>query len=76
MVARVLIWNLFDSKTTLEEVQAHLPLLPEGAYWVSNTASERFGLVCVGEDELPDLGFLPELIGTEPVVTEEFDVIE
>jgi hypothetical protein len=38
--------------------------------------SDRFGLVCVGDDDLPDLGFLPELIGTEPVVSEEFDVIE
>ena len=75
MVARVLIWNLFASKTTLEELQSHLPLLPEGAYWISNVASDRFGLVSVG-DELPDLGFLPELIGTEPVVAEEFDVIE
>jgi hypothetical protein len=37
--------------------------------------SDRFGLVCVG-DELPDLGGLPALIGGEPVVAEEFDVIE
>jgi len=76
VIARVVIWNLFDSKTTLEELQAHLPLLPEGAYWISNTAADRFGLVYLGEDELPDLGFLPELIGNEPVVAEEFDVIE
>ena len=57
-------------------MQAHLPLLPEGAYWISNSVSDRFGLVYVGEDDLPDLGFLPELIGTEPVVAEEYDVIE
>ncbi len=38
--------------------------------------SDRFGLVYVGEDEFPDLGFLPELIGSEPVVAEEFDVVE
>ena len=75
MLAHVLIWNLFDSKTTLEELQAHLPLLPEGAYWISNTVSDRFGLVCVG-DEFPDLGAVPDLIGGEPVVAEEFDVIE
>ena len=47
MIARVFIWNLFDSKTTLEELQEHLPLLPDGAYWISNTASDRFGLVCI-----------------------------
>jgi hypothetical protein len=75
LIARVLIWNLFDSKTTLEELQEHLPLLPDGAYWISNTASDRFGLVCVG-DELPDLGVLPGLIGEQPVVAEEFDVLE
>jgi hypothetical protein len=75
MIARVVIWNLFDSKTTLDELQVHLPLLPEGGYWISNSAADRFGLVYVG-DELPDLGFLPELIGKEPVVAEEFDVIE
>jgi len=71
----VLIWNLFESKTTLEELEQHLPFLPDGAYWISNAVSDRFGLVCVG-DEFPDLGNLHELIGVEPVVAEEFDVIE
>jgi hypothetical protein len=75
LIARVLIWNLFESKTTLEELQEHLPLLPDDAYWISNPVSDRFGLVYIGEDP-PDLGVLPELIGTEPVVAEEFDVIE
>ena len=75
MVARILIWNLFDSKTTLDELREHLPELPEGAYWVSNDASDRFGLVCVG-DELPDLGTVPDLIGDEPTIVEEFDVVE
>ena len=75
MIVRVLIWNLFDSKTTLEELLEHLPLPPDDAYWISSTASDRFGLVCVG-DELPDLGAVPELIGAQPIVAEEFDVIE
>ena len=74
-MARVLIWNLFASKTTLEELQEHLPLLPDGTYWISNTASDRFGLVFVG-DEPPDLGRVYELIGEDPVVADEFDVIE
>jgi hypothetical protein len=73
VIARVLIWNLFDSKTTLEELREHLPALPEGARWISNAAEERFGLVAVG-DELPDLGEIPALIGVEPVVFEEYDV--
>jgi hypothetical protein len=73
VVARILIWNLFDSKTTLEELREHLPTLPEGDVWVANEASDRFGLISFG-DTLPDLGGVPELIGDEPVVAEEFDV--
>jgi hypothetical protein len=73
MVARILIWNLYDSKTTLEELREHLPLLPEGDVWISNAAQDRFGLVSFG-DELPDLGAVPELLGEEAAIVEEFDV--
>lgn len=73
MIARVVIWNLYDSKTTLAELREHLPDLPDGAHWISNDAQERFGLVAVG-DELPDLGEIPQLIGIDAVVFEEFDV--
>ena len=73
MIARILIWNLFDSKTTLDELREHLPSLPEGATWISNEAQDRFGLISFG-DRLPDLGEVPELIGDEPVVAEEFDI--
>jgi len=73
MVARILIWSLFDSKTTLDELREHLPFLPEGDVWIANEALDRFGLISYG-DELPDLGAVPELIGGEPAVAEEFDV--
>ena len=73
MIARLLIWNLYDSKTSLDEVRAHLPDLPDGDRWLSNDSQERLGLVAFG-DELPDLGELPGLIGKEPDVAEEFDV--
>ena len=73
MIARILIWNLFDSKTTLEELRQHLPTLPDGDVWVANEAQDRFGLISFGE-RLPDLGPIPELIGAEPAVSEEFDV--
>ena len=73
MVARLVIWNLYDSKTTLDELREHLPPLPEGAHWISNEAQERFGLLVLG-DGLPDLGAIPQLIGAEAVVFEEFDV--
>ena len=73
MIARVLIWNLYDSKTNVAELRAHLPELPEGSYWISNEGEERFGLIAVG-DELPELGELRRLIGIDAVVFEEFDV--
>lgn len=73
MIARILIWSLYDSKTSLDELRAHLPELPEGDRWISNEAQERLGLVTFG-DELPDLGDVPQLIGKEPEVAEEFDV--
>jgi hypothetical protein len=73
VIARILIWNLFDSKTTLEELREHLPALPEGDVWITNEAQDRFGLISYG-DQLPDLGEVPELIGDEPAVAEEFDV--
>jgi hypothetical protein len=73
VVARILIWNLYESKTTLAEVREHLPALPDGDIWVSNEAQDRLGLIAFGE-ELPDLGDIPGLIGDDPDVAEEFDV--
>jgi hypothetical protein len=73
VIARILIWNLFDSKTTLEELREHLPGLPEGDVWIANEGQDRFGVISFG-DELPDLGHVRELIGEEPAVAEEFDV--
>jgi hypothetical protein len=70
---RILIWSLYESKTTLEELRENLPFLPEGDVWIFNEAQDRFGLISYGE-ELPDLGGVPELIGEEPAVAEEFDV--
>jgi len=73
VVARVVIWNLADSKTTLEELREHLPDLPEGSHWITNEPAERFGLFAIG-DELPELGEIPQLLGVDAVVFEEFDV--
>jgi hypothetical protein len=73
VVARLLLWNLYDSKTTLEELRDRLPELPPGDRWLSNEAQDRFGVISFGE-ELPDLGEVPTLIGAEPVIAEEFDL--
>jgi hypothetical protein len=73
LIARILIWSLYDSKASLDELRPQLPDLPESDYWISNEAHERLGLVTFG-DELPDLGEVPRLIGKEPEVAEEFDV--
>jgi hypothetical protein len=73
-VVRILIWSLADSKTTLNEVREHLPGLEDGM-WIANEPQERFGLVWTA-DELPDLARLRELIGKDPDVAEEFDVVD
>ena len=73
MIARILIWGLHDSMTTIDEVRAHLPELDGDDRWISNEVQERLGLIAFG-DELPDLSELQRLIGKEPDIAEEFDV--
>ena len=74
-VVRILIWNLADSKTTLDELREQLPELDEGDVWIANEHQERFGLVSTGET-LPDLQRLRELIGKDPEVAEEYEALE
>jgi hypothetical protein len=74
-LARILIWNLADSKTTLAELREQLPSVAEGDYWLANDAQERFGLVATS-DEPPDLERVRELIGKEPEIAEEYDLID
>jgi len=73
VIARILIWGLHDSMTTIDEVRAHLPELDGDDRWISNEVQERLGLIAFG-DELPDLSELQRLIGKEPDIAEEFDV--
>lgn len=74
-IVRIMIWNLADSKTSLAEVREQLPPPGDGDYWLANDAQERFGLVSTSE-EPPDLARVRELIGKEPEVAEEYDLIE
>jgi hypothetical protein len=73
-VVRILVWNLADSKTTIDEVRENLPDLPPENIWIANEPQERFGLVSYGE-QLPDLDQLRTLTGKEPEVAEEYDVL-
>jgi len=88
VLVRFVLWNLADSKTTIEELRRYLrdesveqfeevPGLRFKA-WISDEASERWGAIYLWEsaeaaqEELP--GRARELIGKEPDVGEEFDV--
>lgn len=73
-VVRIFLWNLADSKTTLDEVRENLPDLPPDSLWIANEPQERFGLVAYG-GEFPDLESLRALTGKEPEVAEEFDIL-
>jgi hypothetical protein len=41
-VLRLLIWNLADSKTSLDEIRGQLPALEDGDLWFANEPQERF----------------------------------
>ena len=73
MIVRVLIWSLFDSKTTIDELRDSLSELEPPSAWIWNEASERFGLVAFGEELPPGAAEARELVGREPDVYEEFD---
>jgi hypothetical protein len=73
-IVRILIWNLGDSKTSLDELRDQLPPAADGDVWFANDVQERFGLVSTN-DELPDLTHVRDLIGKEPDVAEEFDTV-
>ena len=73
MTVRLLLWSLADSKSTLEELRAKLPELPEGDLWISDPAGERFGLISYSGDDAPATE-ARELIGKDPEVGEEFEL--
>jgi hypothetical protein len=76
VLGRILIWSLYDSRTTIEELRDAVDELEPPSAWVWNEASERFGVVVFG-DELPEaVAHARELIGRDPDVAEEFDVLE
>jgi hypothetical protein len=70
---RLLLWNLADSKTTLDELRAKLPEVPDGDYWISDSGGERFGLISFSGADEP-AAEARDLIGKDPEVGEEFEL--
>jgi hypothetical protein len=74
VIVRLLLWNLADSKTTLEELRPRLEPSPNRT-WISDEATERFGVVETWDDEPGEFPReLIDLIGKEPELAEEFNV--
>ena len=73
MLLRLLLWNVFDSKTTIDELRESLPELVPPSQWIWNEAAERFGVLVLGEDLPEAVGWAQDLVGAEPDVYEEFD---
>ena len=84
MIVRLVLWNLADSKTTLDELRHHLDAASEQVQglrfraWISDEATERFGAIELWESaeaaEQEVLGQVRDLIGKDPEVGEIFDV--
>jgi hypothetical protein len=73
VIVRLLIWNVFESKTTLDELRESVAELEPPSTWVWNEATDRFGVIAFGE-ELPEaVGWAQDLVGEDPDVYEEFD---
>jgi hypothetical protein len=88
VIVRLVLWNLADSQTTIEELRRYLRDESVDAFedveglrfkaWISDEVTERWGAVYVWETqeaarrELP--GRARELIGKDPDIAEEFDV--
>ena len=88
MLLRLVLWNVADSKTTIEELRRYLRDESVDAFedvpglrfkaWISDEVSERWGAVYLwesredAEQELPSR--VRELIGKEPDIGEEIDV--
>jgi hypothetical protein len=73
VILRVLIWNVYESRTTIDELRESLPELVAPSTWIWNEVNDRFGVLAFGE-ELPEaIGWAQDLVGDEPDVYEEFD---
>ena len=88
MILRLVLWNLADSKTTIEELRRYLRDESVDAFsevdglrfkaWISDEATERWGAVYLFESaeaaSQPLPGRARDVIGKEPDIVEQFDV--
>jgi Putative mono-oxygenase ydhR len=88
VLVRFVLWNLADSKTTIEELRRYLRDESVDAFaqvpglrfkaWFSDEATDRWGAIYIwesreaAEQEVPSRA--RELIGKDPDVGEEFDI--
>jgi hypothetical protein len=74
VIVRLLLWNLADSKTSLDELRPRLEAAPNRT-WISDEVTERFGVVETWDGQPEDFPQeILDLIGKEPEIAEQFDV--
>jgi len=73
VIVRLAIWNVYESKTSIEELRESLPELSPPSTWIWNEATDRFGVIAFGDDLPESIGWAQDLVGEEPDVYEEFD---
>jgi len=73
VIVRLLIWDVYESKTTLDELRETVPALEPPSTWLWNEATERFGVMVFGDELAEAVGWAQDLIGDDPDVYEEFD---
>ncbi len=82
MIVRLLLWRLADSSVSIDEVHdlvEALDPLDAPSTWLWNGAQERFGLLLVGDDSdeaPPQLAEVRALMGRDPDLFDEFDVLD
>jgi len=88
VLVRFVLWNLADSKTTIEELRRYLRDESVDAFaevpglrfkaWISDEVTERWGAVYLWESREAASRETPsrarELIGKDPDIGEDFDV--
>ena len=73
MIVRLLLWNLADSMTTLDELRTRLPDEPNRT-WISDEVTERFGVIeRLGREPEDFPQEIRDLIGKDPDIAETFD---